>query len=185
MSSLHWGRPSASTSVVVFCWLQGPLVAALLLSITVTSTHTYGTLLPSYLISTTTPKLILLSQLRLYIFLCCISSLVREYLRVTINARADLNYTIMLSWMWGSGLRETFINLKSHSQPLYKSLFFTHRRGSHSFQRLSFWIDTQSTVKHEMKPFPLRVRSLFPTYFITKPDSDLLIIFQPSYPFPL
>jgi hypothetical protein len=63
---------------------------------------------------------------------------VSEYLRVTISARADLNYTIMLSWMWGSGLRGTFINLKSHSQPLYKSLFFTHRRGSLSFQRLSF-----------------------------------------------
>jgi hypothetical protein len=123
--------------------------------------HYYEYFTPSFLISapqsTTTLKFISLSQLRLRIFLCCISSLVSECLRATINARLKLNYTIMLSWLWGNGLFRTFINLKSHSQSLYKSFFFAYRKGSLSFQRLNFRVDTQSTVKHETKHFPLRV----------------------------
>jgi hypothetical protein len=90
--------------------------------------HYYEYFTPSFLISapqpTTTLKFISLTQLRLCIFLCYISSLASEYLRVTINARVKLNYTIMLSWLWGRVLLRTFISSKSHSQSLYKSFFF-------------------------------------------------------------
>jgi hypothetical protein len=77
----------------------------------------------------------------------------------------------------GSGCMKLLSILNLILTHFTKAYFFTCRRGSRSFQRLNFRIDAQSTVKHEMKHFPLRVRSVFPTFFIAKLDSNLLIIF--------
>jgi len=139
--------------------------ASLSLSLTPTlMVHYYFT--PSFLIytpqSTTTLTFIsTLSTSSMYFSLLCFIPL--EWTPESYNhcsTKTQLySYTVIFVWLavvggGGDAANKTFIDLKSRSQSLYKSLLFTCRRGNSCFQRLCFWIDTQSTVEHGMKHFP-------------------------------
>ena len=173
-SSLAWNRsPPAGGSTS-----SSQLCASPSLSLTPTlMAHYYFT--PSFLISTTTLKFIFALSAS-FIYFSLLYFIPRERTQSSYSQRpAELNYTIMLFWLrWGMvrgrkrWLNKTFINLKSHSQ----YLFFTRRQGAVPFNVLLFNRHTIA-CRTRNEPLPLLVHSIFPTFFITKPDPHLLVIF--------
>lgn len=124
-------------------WRQQLLFWTLRLSITVTDTHTYSTLLFYTLLSNFyhNPQIHFRSLSFIHIF-SLLYFIPCERTLSSYNWRpTELNYTIMLFWLrWGKvrgrtrWLNKTFITLKSHSQ----YLFVTRRQGAVPFNVFAF-----------------------------------------------
>lgn len=169
-------RPSSSAGC------KGPSSLALLLSITVTGTHTYGTLLPSYLISTSALKLLSLPQLRL-----CISSVPFCVNTGVLQSTLEQISIIQLCCLWceGVGCRKllSILNLiLSHFTKAF--LYIQKGKLFLSASRLSNWRTIGCQTRNEVFP-PLRVRYVFPPFSSRKPYTNLLIIFSTLLSFPL
>lgn len=139
--------------------------------------HYYFT--PSFLISTTTLKFIFaLSTSSIYFSLLYFIPLERT--PSSYNQRpAELNYTIMLFWLsWGKerGAGGGWTKLLSILN-LILNICFLHTEGE-PFLSNSLLLNRHTIAcRTRNEPFPLLVHSAFPTFFITKPDPHLLIIF--------